>query len=76
MQALYGWAGADPDALQQLFHRFAVREFHLPVCRRCPTSHVELANRVKNELADEPCCRLSICIYQLRSAELHHGRRP
>lgn len=49
MQALYGWRGADPEALERLFERFGVRRFQLPVCRRCPRSHVALANKVKNE---------------------------
>lgn len=46
MQALYGWAFALPDALDQLFRLFNCVVHTLPVCRRCPTSHVELANGV------------------------------
>ena len=46
MQALYGWAFALPDALGQLFELFGCALFKLPVCRRCPRSHIELANEV------------------------------
>lgn len=46
MQALYGFSGADTDALAHLFNAFSCKQFPLPVCRRCPTSHVDLANGV------------------------------
>ena len=46
MQALYGWAFALPDALARLFELFGCALFKLPVCRRCPRSHIELANEV------------------------------
>jgi hypothetical protein len=34
MQALYGFAGVDPDALSNLFKLFEMAVFDLPVCRR------------------------------------------
>lgn len=54
MQALYGWKGADPNALESLFRRFnsqrrPLRRFQLPICRRCPRSHIDRANGVKNQ---------------------------
>ena len=48
MQALYGFAGVDPDALASLFKLFAMVVFDLPICRRCPVSHIAAANSVKN----------------------------
>ena len=46
MQALYGFSGADTDALAQMFEAFSCQPFTLPVCRRCPATHVALANGV------------------------------
>lgn len=46
MQALYGWAGAESDALEQLFNQFKCTQFPMPVCRRCPISVINLANKV------------------------------
>ena len=46
MQALYGWAFALPDALDELFKLFDCKVHTLPVCRRCPAMHIEMANRV------------------------------
>eukprot|EP00975_Prorocentrum_lima_P004354 945085-Prorocentrum_lima.AAC.1 len=46
MQALYGWAGADPDALPSLFGRFSCITFSQTVNRRCPTTHIKEANAV------------------------------
>ena len=50
MQALYGFAGVDPDALSNLFKLFEMAVFDLPVCRRCPVSHIAAANAVKNDV--------------------------
>ena len=46
MQALYGWAFAMEDALETLFETFDCKVYSLPVCRRCPESHIKLANTV------------------------------
>jgi len=46
MQGLYGWAGSEPDVLSLLFSEFKCSQFSLPVCRRCPASHIAKANEV------------------------------
>ena len=53
MQALYGWAFAMNEALQEQ-HRFfkPCQRFDLPVCRRCPTGHIALANEVMQKAAE------------------------
>ena len=53
MQALYGFAGVDPDALSNLFKLFEMAVFDLPVCRRCPVSHIAAANAVKNAVSPD-----------------------
>ncbi|EOD16892.1 hypothetical protein EMIHUDRAFT_102833 [Emiliania huxleyi CCMP1516] len=44
--ALYGWAFAMEDALETLFETFDCKVYSLPICRRCPESHIKLANTV------------------------------
>ena len=50
MQAIYGFAGADPDALKRPPFDSAVI-FTLPTCWRCPRSHVKLANTLLDRAA-------------------------
>ena len=57
MQALYGWAYSMHNALPHLFETFLCEVFDLPICRRCPASHIELANRVMEE-ADESLAKM------------------
>ena len=53
MQALYGWAFAMNDALEQQRRLFTpCKRLELPVCRRCPTSHIALANEVMQKAAE------------------------
>jgi superfamily I DNA/RNA helicase len=46
MQALYGWAGSDPEALGSVFRLFSCTPFTQAVNRRCPVSHIREANEV------------------------------
>lgn len=53
MQALYGWAFAMNGALQEQRRCFKpCQMFDLPLCRRCPTAHIALANEVMQKAAE------------------------
>ena len=57
MQALYGWAFAMNDALEQQRRLFIpCKRLELPVCRRCPTSHIALANKAMLRAAGMDRC--------------------
>ena len=53
MQALYGFSGAHTDALEELKNMLSCKEFPLPICWRCPTSHLKLANDVIEQAGAE-----------------------
>jgi superfamily I DNA/RNA helicase len=42
-QAINGFAGADPASVQRIEAHTQAQRFPLPICYRCPTSHIELA---------------------------------
>jgi superfamily I DNA/RNA helicase len=42
-QSVYGFRGADPEAMERMQTRFSMRELRLPVTWRCPTGIVALA---------------------------------
>jgi len=53
MQAVYGFAGADHDALDRLRRAFPGMEtFPLSTCWRCPRRHVALANEVVDKVGE------------------------
>lgn len=41
-QSIYGFRGADVDAMDRIKNSLNAKEFPLSVCYRCPTSHIEL----------------------------------
>jgi superfamily I DNA/RNA helicase len=45
-QSVYGFRGADPEAMERMRERFNMRELRLPVTWRCPTSVVSMAQTV------------------------------
>ena len=48
-QAIYGFLGADEHAMQNIRTKLGVEDkhtFQLPICYRCPTSHVERINAI------------------------------
>lgn len=44
--SIYGFRGADPEAMERMRERFHMRELRLPVTWRCPTSVVSMAQTV------------------------------
>ena len=53
-QAIYGFSGADVDALPRLGAELAATVLPLTVTWRCPTSHVELARQIVPTLEAAP----------------------
>jgi hypothetical protein len=43
MQSMYGFAGALTNSLQLLKELLTAKEYSLPICYRCPTSHIQIA---------------------------------
>lgn len=46
LQAIYGFTGAEQEALQKLGSMFKAETLPLSITWRCPRSHVDLANRI------------------------------
>lgn len=45
-QAIYGFRGADTEAMHTISQTFRTHEFPLSVCRRCPKSGIKLAQEI------------------------------
>jgi len=45
-QSIYGFRGADTDAMPRIKEVLGAKELPLSVCYRCPTSHIELAQEI------------------------------
>jgi superfamily I DNA/RNA helicase len=45
-QSIYGFRGADTDAMPRIKEVLCAKELPLSVCYRCPTSHIELAKEI------------------------------
>lgn len=44
-QSIYGFAGADIDAVPNIIKRINAKTFPLSICYRCPKSHIKLAQK-------------------------------
>lgn len=53
-QSLYGFAGADTDALDRIISRTKATIMPLSVSFRCPRSHIDLARRIAPEAQSRP----------------------
>lgn len=53
-QSLYGFAGADTDALDRIINRTNATILPLSVSYRCPRSHMELARQIAPEARSRP----------------------
>lgn len=53
-QSIFGFAGADPDAMQSITDRLAATVLPLSVTYRCPRLHVELAREIAPEMEAAP----------------------
>jgi superfamily I DNA/RNA helicase len=53
-QAIYGFAGADTDSFNRVREAINGKTMPLSVCYRCPTSHVELAQKIVPQIEASP----------------------
>lgn len=53
-QAIYGFTGADAESYQNIIKRLNAKELHLNICYRCPSSHIELAQKYVPQLEAAP----------------------
>lgn len=53
-QSINGFCGADTDSFSNIQTRLQAQEFTLPVCYRCPKTHIELINKLCPEIPIEP----------------------
>lgn len=49
-QAIYGFSGADSKSFEKIRSEIEAQEFPLPICYRCPTKVVELAQLIVSEI--------------------------
>ncbi|MGL6341219.1 MAG: UvrD-helicase domain-containing protein, partial [Waterburya sp.] len=49
-QSINGFCGADTDSFANIKQRLKAEEFILPICYRCPVSHIELINQLYPEI--------------------------
>ena len=54
MQAIYGFAGADANSLDNIKVEFEAVEMPLSICYRCPSSHVALAKTIDPTIEAAP----------------------
>lgn len=52
-QSIYGFRGADPDAMEKLTARLKAKVLPLSVCYRCPKAVIEKANQVLKDWDEE-----------------------
>ena len=53
-QSINGFCGADTDSFSNIQTKLQALSFTLPVCYRCPKTHIELINRLCPEIPIEP----------------------
>lgn len=53
-QSIFGFAGADPQAMDRIANRLSARVMPLAVTYRCPRLHVELAREIAPEIEPAP----------------------
>ena len=53
-QSINGFCGADTDSFSNIKTRLQAQEFTLPVCYRCPKTHIELINKLCPEIPIVP----------------------
>ena len=53
-QAIYGFRGADTEAMQTTIDRLSAKVFPLSITYRCPIKHVELAKQIVSRIEARP----------------------
>lgn len=74
-QSIFGFAGADPDAMQLITDRLAAKVLPLSVTYRCPRVHVELARELAPEIEPAPDA-LAGRVHLITEAELDDWVEP
>lgn len=74
-QSIFGFAGADPDAMKLISERLAARVMPLSVTYRCPRLHVELARVLAPEMEAAPGA-IAGSVHVVEEAELEAWVKP
>ncbi len=53
-QSINGFCGADTNSFNNIKQRLNANEFTLPICYRCPVSHIELINQLCPDIPIKP----------------------
>ncbi|MGB5635453.1 MAG: UvrD-helicase domain-containing protein, partial [Waterburya sp.] len=53
-QSINGFCGADTESFANIQTRLQAREFTLPICYRCPISHIQLINKLYDHIPIVP----------------------
>lgn len=53
-QAIFGWRGAAADSMDRVIAELRCAQLSLPVCYRCPTSHLAIARMYAPEIQARP----------------------
>jgi hypothetical protein len=59
-QAIYGFAGAMADGIDQIVEATGAKELPLSTCYRCPTTHLELAREIVPQIEAAPGARQGV----------------
>jgi len=62
-QSIYGFRGADTDAMPRIKEVLNAKELPLSVCYRCPTSHIALAKEIVPWIESSPDAKEGIIEY-------------
>lgn len=62
-QAIMAFTGADDQAYFRVRNRFDATEFHLPLCYRCPTTHIMIAKQIVPEIEAHPDAGIGSLLY-------------
>lgn len=74
-QAIYGWRGADSNAVDDLERYFAAKTLPLPICYRCPGAVVELAQQVVPGIQPAPGAPAGI-VQTITDLSMHETALP
>ena len=68
-QSIYGFRGADEEAMEHMIIRLNAKVLPLSICYRCPTSHITLAQKYVPSIEPSPYKGVGI-IKNIKEAEL------
>lgn len=68
-QSIYGFRGADTEAMEHMIIRLNAKVLPLSICYRCPTSHIQLAQKYVPSIEPSPYKGVGI-IRNIKESEL------